>query len=149
MFWTKEDLLQQKTKGSRKGLYEPIDSKRVFHLDRSCSGMTSPRPLLIHASCMEKIRYCSKCCDLQGTIFFVQEADAPPVGPRGNLYSFQRQPPMWSTTGRPGRSAEPEGTTRQSHMASGSSIPEISTYVYGANTPWPDLRATGDDFVAE
>ena len=95
-------------------------------------------------------------CLKPGTIFYVQEADAPPIGPRGNLYRSQRQPQMWTTSGYPGRSVEPEGTTRQSHMASirtthpgVQTTPDFSTFVYGANTPWPDLRATGDDFVAE
>ena len=145
LLWTRENILQRNLRGQLK----PIDSTCVFHTDRACSNMLNSKPLLIHAMAIRKIRYCSKCCIMPGTIFRIQVANAPPIGPRGNQYTNQRQPPVWTTSGYPGRSVEPEGTTVQSHMATGSSIPEVRTIVFGTNHTIIEENFPGSGFAAE
>ena len=145
LLWTSENIMHQ----DRRGRMQPIDSTCVFHTDRSCSNMLSSRPLLIHAMAIWKIRYCSKCHNTPGTIFDIQEASIPPAGQGQGQYTHERQPPMWTTTGYPGRSVEQEGAAVQSHMATGSPMPEVRTIVFGINHTVNEEIPTGGGFAAE
>ena len=142
LLWTRENLLHPDGSGRMK----PIDSTCVFHMKRWCSNMLGSKPILIHAMAIRKIRYCSKCLNHPGTIFNIQEPSTPPEGDQGQgRHTHERQPPMWETPERPGR----QRVAVQSHVASGSPIPEVRTTVFGINLNIPEENIDGGGYAAE